>query len=794
MNQDIKINYKSHIFILIIVIINSLVLNAATIRSAKSGYWFSNDTWVGGVIPNELDDVVISDKDTIHIFEVQSTDFSLKLCRNLTVNPLAMLSIGHNNASNNSSINVSGNLICDGVIWRGNTIGTSSLNEFNSLFVFDVDKNNVLITGRGYFGPESIQFNVTGEKRQIRISHYYIVTDSDFYINSDFPVELEIERPSYIYVRQNFGLTGKTYETMQSTTAVNCVIKGIVVADNVWLLNPPESKNLTSLNIHSYGSLTTNMFNKGSNEKNSGLGFKVIVYEQGTLRSSYGCNDPKNLAAQDQNLEIVENVGANVVGWNTIKFPTASSLQAAIKPYLPMNSTSIESDFSNVYSASHIAGWYHLTNKPYLIEGKDALKELGSTHIKLSMGTQNNKLFSNYPFNHNWPAYTKLIDIAKDPNWDNVFSDSHYEKYTFWATTRSLNDGQYKSGAHINLPLYWAEEEEFYQLAKHLLITYPNKEFVFQNWEGDWMLRGSGVKWESDPSLIPLDLETKLEGMRRMFHAQQRGIERARQENWGSSRVMHAIEINKLFAYKDSKYQTMMELNVPCLLSDVVTHCRSDLVSWSAYDGIFGKISNDFPIGLAKGIEVIESYINPTGYCNKLPVQIGEIAFDENGWYKYTDTRLKDHHEKLAGLARYKNIQAYFLWNLYCTGAQGITLERGKEYDPKWLTPYLDGKWVIKPNGDYGISGQKFISFKNKLDTETGYKNLKSNINIVLSDGILNIPEELSNITFEIINMNGVVIKKFSGVSKVDLTYFQKGIYILHAKDYTLQSKKIIVN
>jgi len=476
MNQDIKNNYKGVILLLIFVILNSLVLTAATVKSAKSGYWFNNDTWVGGVIPNELDDVLILDKDTVHVFGSQSIDFSVRLCRNLTVNPLAMLSIGHNNTSHNSIVNISGNLICDGVVWRGNKSGTSSLNEFNSMFIFDVDKNNILITGKGYLGPQSIQFNVTGENRQIRISHYYIVTDSDFYINSDFPVELEIERPSYIYVRQNFGLTGETYETMQSTTAVNCVIKGIVVADNVWLLNPPESNNLTSLNIHSFGSLTTNMFNKGSNEKNSGLGFKVIVHEHGTLRSSYGCNDPKNLAAQDQNLEIVENVGANVVGWNTIKIPTASSLQAAINPYLPMNCTTIESDFSNVYSASHIAGWYHLTNKPYLIEGKDALKELGSTHIKLSMGTQNNKLFSNYPFNHDWPAYTKLIDIAKDPHWDSVFSDSHYEKYTFWVTTRNLNDRQYKSGAHLNLPLYWAEEEEFYQLAKHLLITYPNKE------------------------------------------------------------------------------------------------------------------------------------------------------------------------------------------------------------------------------------------------------------------------------------------------------------------------------
>jgi len=173
------------------------------------------------------------------------------------------------------------------------------------------------------------------------------------------------------------------------------------------------------------------------------------------------------------------------------------------------------------------------------------------------------------------------------------------------------------------------------------------------------MLRGSGVKWENDASLIPSDLETKLEGMRRMFQAQQRGVERARQEVGGSSRVMHAIEINKLYAYKDDRYQTMMELNVPCLLSDVVTHCRGDLVSWSAYDGIFGKVRDDFPIGLARGIEVIEAYINPTGYCNKLPVQIGEIARDENGWYKQTDAVLRNFHEKLAGLARYKNIQAY---------------------------------------------------------------------------------------------------------------------------------------
>ena len=41
----------------------------------------------------------------------------------------------------------------------------------------------------------------------------------------------------------------------------------------------------------------------------------------------------------------------------------------------------------------------------------------------------------------------------------------------------------------------------------------PNKTFVYQNWEGDWMLRGEGVAWENDPSLIPDDVEWETEGI-----------------------------------------------------------------------------------------------------------------------------------------------------------------------------------------------------------------------------------------------------------------------------------------
>lgn len=783
--------------VLLILIISALEATAATIKSAKSGYWFNTGTWVGGVVPSETDDVIISDKHTIDVFGAQTTHFSVNLCQNLTVQPLGVLTIGHNHVSNNSTINITGNLLCDGAIWRGNVTGTSNLNGNNSLIVFQIQNVDLTVSGKGYFGPGSIQYNVTGQDKNIVISHQYVVTDLDFYVNADFPVKMEIDRFAYIYVRRNLGLTGRVYAEMKATTSVQCFLYGTLVAGNVWLLNPQGSTSPTVLEIKPQASLTANMFNKNSSDKNSVGGFKVIVHENGTLRSAYGGNDPKVLASNDNNLQIIENSGARVVGWHTIKFPTASGLKSKIDPFLPKNSTSIESDFSDVYSASHIAGWYHFTDKPYLKEGKDALKELGPTHIKLAFSVQKWKPFENYPFNHNWGDYPKLIDYAKDPYWVEVFSDSHYRKYTFWTTPRNLNNGQYKSGAHLNLKLFWEEEEEFYELAKYLLQTYPNKEFVFQNWEGDWMLRGSGVNWENDPSLIPSNLEIMLEGMRRMFQARQRGVERAREEVGGSARVMHAIEINKLYTYKNNKYQTMMELNVPCLVSEVVTHCRLDLVSWSAYDGIFGNVKEDFPIGLGKGIEVLETYLNPTGYCQKLPVQIGEIGFNENPKYRpsgLTDSLLKDYYERLAGLARYKNIQAFFLWNLYCSGQQGITLEKGVEYDPVWLTPYLDGKWVIKPDGTKGFSGQKFLSFKNKLEPYTGISKLKPDMDIVFSNGILTIPDELMNLTFEIIDLNGIVLKKFNRIPTLNLNDFGKGVYILSNSDRIFKANKIIIH
>ena len=70
-----------------------------------------------------------------------------------------------------------------------------------------------------------------------------------------------------------------------------------------------------------------------------------------------------------------------------------------------------------------------------------------------------------------------------------------------------------------------AIEEQFFELTKQLLKEYADRDvtFVLQNWEGDWLLRGTGVNWEADPeSSIPSNIDEKIEKMVGWFSARQR--------------------------------------------------------------------------------------------------------------------------------------------------------------------------------------------------------------------------------------------------------------------------------
>ncbi len=781
MNPKISIN--NYIVLTLIVLFSVLGLKAEQLYTVNSGDWFNPAVWSGGKVPTSSDDVQIKNGHTIYLFGIFAPVAELNLCRKLSIEYKAILITGHNNSTIITNILLNGDMHCDGVYYQGDT------NTVNPNLKFNIENKNVLISGNGYLKAKDIYFDITTPDNFVKYEHQYTVCENDFYINSYYPTKLDIETNAYIYIMGNFGITGKDQHSMMKTTSVDCSIKGVVVAKNVWLLTPAEATIGSTLSLTHNSAITASSFNNSDTTlRNTAVSFQLFLKDEATLRLAKGSNNPLDLMNSDLNLNIKIQQDARITGLDLLQFPSSTSLLLNIKNLKPINSDKIENSFANVYSASHIAGWYNFTDQPYLKEGVDAMKQFGTTNIKLAFSIVKNKSFETYPFNHTWADYSDLVKLAQDPYWVEIFNDPHYKTYTIWVSTRTMNgSNSYKQGAHKGNDKYWDEETQFYNFAKHLLVTYPDKEFVFQNWEGDWMLRGSGVLWENDPSLIPANIEIMLEGMRRMFMVRQRGVERARNEVAGTGRVMLAVEANKLFAYKDGEYKSMMKLNTPSLVADVFPHMKLDMVSWSSYDGIWFNRETEFPIGLNNGIDIFASYINPTGYNLKNPVMLGEIGFNENLPYRpsgLTNGLLNDYYERLAALARYKNIFAYYLWNLYCSGDQNITLEKGVQYTASFLTPYMDGKWVIKPDGSLGFSGQKFISFKNKLIPPFTTINVNEvSKKITFNNRSILIKPELLNRQFTIFNVAGVPLLKFSGKSIVDISNLRQGIYLINSTD-----------
>jgi hypothetical protein len=405
-------------------------------------------------------------------------------------------------------------------------------------------------------------------------------------------------------------------------------------------------------------------------------------------------------------------------------------------------------------------------------------------------------MFSAYPFNHSWPNFQTLKEIAQHQYIDSLFSRNHIKTHTFWTTTR--NKGDWKKGPDFDHQSFLNEEQQFYDLTKHLLVTYGsmNKTFVYQNWEGDWMLRGQGVLWETNPSIIPDDVEWDIEGMARMFRARQRGTERARNEHSSATaKVFHGIEFNKLWWNDNGTRKTMMESNIPCVIADVASKVRLDLTSWSAYDG--GWTNAQYPHGHAmwKGLEMARYFTSETGELHAdFPVQIGEFAINENprngSWNNYKSKGvIENRYGRYIGVALSLGIPNFYLWNLYCSGQQGApegsTWQKGVQYEDELLYEWMDGKWLIEPDGTWGHAANFLMQqWNNTFTANNGSWNSASNWSkgrvpitsdnvFIPADKTALIDTSISN--FSSLNNEGVINVNTEGILKTSNNLVNNG-------------------
>jgi hypothetical protein len=160
-------------------------------------------------------------------------------------------------------------------------------------------------------------------------------------------------------------------------------------------------------------------------------------------------------------------------------------------------------DVRDVVGVVHVAGRYHLTDNDFLSEGADQILDLGSRVIKVWFyGKRHERPGNVYPYNSDWPAVDSLAAGAQTPYYRALF-DKPFTTYILVVTSLGRDDGYWRNG--ITAEQIQDEQEQFYELTKHLLTAYKGtgKTFVLQHWEGDWMVRGSfDGKAEPTPSAL----------------------------------------------------------------------------------------------------------------------------------------------------------------------------------------------------------------------------------------------------------------------------------------------------
>ncbi len=329
----------------------------------------------------------------------------------------------------------------------------------------------------------------------------------------------------------------------------------------------------------------------------------------------------------------------------------------------------------DIIGVSHVVGRYCLTKKNFLAEGADEILALGSRVIKVWFyPNPQEPPRVMYPFHSQWPDVKSLVEGAKISYYRELFEKPF--------TTYMLSVGSMGRAADYWRTEITAEQEadetrQFYELTKHFLTTYRDtgKTFIFQHWEGDWMVRGhTDAKRDPEPKA--------LENMVRWLNARQAGVTKARQEVGEQGvKVYHAAEVNRV-------YSSMVE-GRPNMINSVIPKTHVDMVSYSAWDSMMDH--RDDPQGFRKALDFIAKHTPNHPVLGDKNVYVGEFGIPE------TDYSLDLVQKVVADTVQTSldwGCQYVVYWQLYCNEMK----------DPKTPVPVKNNKdmrgfWLIRPDG-----------------------------------------------------------------------------------------------
>lgn len=356
-------------------------------------------------------------------------------------------------------------------------------------------------------------------------------------------------------------------------------------------------------------------------------------------------------------------------------------IRRLIDAHRPSRLKSLPRDFNARVGASHVAGKYHLTREPFLIEGAEKLLELGTRLGKFWFTPDN--AASSYPFNSQWKSHKTLVDLARSEYFQQLFAlpfstfileDTSGLNWSAnnQAATDSLNE---LTQAYFDLTAY------FYKLFRDRKVT-----VILQHWEGDWLLRGrGGERWNPPPA----NWKERCERMQQWLTARQKGVTKARAQfgKGAKCRIAHAAEVNRV---------ADLWKGIPTMTEHVLPGVELDLVSYSCYDGMKDGLT------LWKCIAEIKQRARTTGLFGKNPVYIGEVGIPEND----QPERLSERWDELLGAMLAAGAPYIAMWQLYCN-------ELNPKLNPPPTVPIKNfgdvrGFWLVRPDGTLSGTGKFF--------------------------------------------------------------------------------------
>ena len=338
--------------------------------------------------------------------------------------------------------------------------------------------------------------------------------------------------------------------------------------------------------------------------------------------------------------------------------------------------------------ATHVAGKYGFTNGNFLLEGANAIRQLGSPSIFIYLSPDFRVLYPDRG-DHLWPDEnpTSLVQLAQSTPFQSVLKMPFR---TFVITSFSFVNADQINRFATDTNAAAAEEQEFYDLTKYLYATFAGsgKTFILKHWEGDWAGLQSG---DTAADISP----TMISAMTNWLVARQKGVSRGRNEsgNVQGVAVLNAVEVNRIFDYSKSGLRRV--------INKVVPFVQADMVTYSSYDSsLSGTDSTSEATAMEQALSVINSLTPDPLALGSRRMLISEYGLYENE--RPTETIWRT--QTILSTAKSAGLLGAFTWQVFDNECR----DAGLNYFPAGSVlntaihpdnSQCRGLWLVRPDG-----------------------------------------------------------------------------------------------